>query len=299
MNNNLKIYILILNWNGINHLKYMLPSLLECEYPEHTKFIVIDADSNDNSVEYVESLNYKNINILKLDNNYGWAKSNNIGIQHAYKAGADIIVLLNNDMKFSKYWLIDTVKIFNSKNDVGMVGCKVTNNQNQFKNLSNIYKDLRIKRTDFVTGCCMFIPRFIFQKIGLINEEYIFYEEEIDFQIRIKKSGYKLYNSNTPVWHLHDGSMRNFPEKKAYLAIRNSILISRRYDKLIITFIKILNILLCSIIKNYRKHTMTNKRYYAVSPLKNFKIFIKAFSWNIADIFKRGYKAKVKTIKLD
>ena len=118
MSNNLKIYILILNWNGINHLKYMLPSLLECEYPEHTKFIVIDADSNDNSKEYVESLNHKNINILKLDNNYGWAKSNNIGIRHAYKSGADIIVLLNNDMRFSKKWLINTLEIFFMKIEI-------------------------------------------------------------------------------------------------------------------------------------------------------------------------------------
>jgi len=299
MSNNLKIYILILNWNGINHLKYMLPSLLECEYPEHTKFIVIDADSNDNSKEYVESLNHKNINILKLDNNYGWAKSNNIGIRHAYKSGADIIVLLNNDMRFSKKWLINTLEIFNKKENVGMAGCEVITDKNKFEEFSAKKIPMAIEKVQNISGCCMIIPRFIFQKIGLINEEYIFYEEEIDFQKRIKLMGYNLFKSNAYVWHLHDGSMRNFPEKKAYLAIRNSILISRRYDKLIITFIKILNILLCSIIKNYRKHTMTNKRYYAVSPLKNFKIFIKAFSWNIADIFKRGYKAKVKTIKLD
>ena len=288
------IWCLILNWNGIKHLEYMLPSILDCNYNNNTHFLLIDANSNDSSCDYAKSLNSKKLSIYKLNDNPGWAGANNKGIEYAVKHGADYVVLLNNDMRFSKNWLIDSMLIFDKYDDAGIVGCKIINSLDKFKKSNELYQKHDCNEVRFIPGCCMILPTYIFKNIGLINEEYIFYEEEVDFEHRVKKAGYKLYESNSPVWHHHDGSLYQFPEKRAYLAIRNSILISRRYDIFIITIAKTINIILCLVFKNYRKHTMTNKRYYAKNPLINIKIFIKAFHWNLIDIFKRGYKAKIK-----
>ena len=53
-----------------------------------------------------------------------------------YKSGADIIVLLNNDMRFSKKWLINTLEIFNKEKNVGMAGCEVITDKNKFEEFS-------------------------------------------------------------------------------------------------------------------------------------------------------------------
>jgi GT2 family glycosyltransferase len=277
----------------MEHLEYMLPSFLSCHYGDNVHLLFVDACSTDESCEYARRHSNEQMEIYILPGNLGWAGGNNNAIRYAVKNGAEYVVLLNNDMRFSPRWLADSMHIFQTCTDAGVVGCKIFNNLNEFERASTDYSSMEYEEADYIPGCCMIIPVDVFKKTGLFNEEYEFYAEEDDFEIRAKKAGYNLYCTNVPIWHFHDGSMRYFPEKKAYLAMRTAILFSRRYDPVFITFAKIINIFLCTTIKNWRKHTMTNRRYYAKNPVFNFRIFLRAFSWNLKDMQARGYRSSV------
>ena len=86
--------IAILNFNGSVLLKRFIPKIIEnCS---EAKLYVIDNNSNDNSVELI-SEKYPEINLIRLDNNYGYAKGYNLGIK---KIDEDVIFFLNNDAVF-------------------------------------------------------------------------------------------------------------------------------------------------------------------------------------------------------
>lgn len=287
------IWLLVLNWNGMEHLEYMLPSFLDCNYGENVHLLFVDACSTDESCDYARKIAGDQMEIHVLQDNLGWAGGNNAAIRYAAKNGAKYIVLLNNDMRFSSEWLIDSMHVFKACPDAGVVGCRIFNDLAEFEQAQSDYSSMQFTGTNNIPGCCMIVPVEVFKNVGLIDEEYEFYAEEDDFEMRVKQAGYKLYCTNVPIWHFHDGSMRHFPEKKAYLAMRNTILFSRRYDPPYLTAAKIANIFLCTTIKNYRKHTMTNRRYYAKNLVFNFRIFIRALGWNLNDMRKRGYRSLV------
>ena len=74
MSYNPEIHIIILNWNGASVIKECITSVLSIDYP-NKKIWLVDNGSNDNSVKIIES--YKNINLIKYDVNYGFAKGYN------------------------------------------------------------------------------------------------------------------------------------------------------------------------------------------------------------------------------
>jgi GT2 family glycosyltransferase len=58
------------------------------------------------------------------------------------------------------------------------------------------------REIDFMTGCCMLIKKEVFQKVGLLSEDYFMYFEDVDFCVKIKNFGYKiLYNPKAMIYH--------------------------------------------------------------------------------------------------
>ena len=92
------VYVLVINWNGIEHLAECFDTLLAGTYP-NTRFLLIDNASTDTSVAFVRERygNDPRVEILELPENLGWSRGNNAGIAHAMAASADYIFLLNND----------------------------------------------------------------------------------------------------------------------------------------------------------------------------------------------------------
>jgi len=74
----MKIAIVILNWNGLNHLKKFLPSVVK--HSDKHNIYVIDNNSSDNSVKYL-NINYPKIKLIINSKNYGYAKGYNLGLK--------------------------------------------------------------------------------------------------------------------------------------------------------------------------------------------------------------------------
>ena len=116
----LKVYIVIINWNGYIDTSELLNSLKKIETPE-IKIIVVDNNSSGNDVELLEN-NYKNFtSILKCDSNRGFAGGNNIGIKKALESNPDYILLINNDTIVEPEFLSILLNKINADEKIGSI----------------------------------------------------------------------------------------------------------------------------------------------------------------------------------
>ena len=117
---NPKISIVILNWNGFADTIDCLISLSKCTY-SNFDVILIDNNSNDESVSIIKKwlteTRFQNLIFIENEENYGFAKGNNIGIDIALKNNSDFILLLNNDTVVESDFLIELLNFYNQNNN--------------------------------------------------------------------------------------------------------------------------------------------------------------------------------------
>ncbi len=233
------VFIIVLNFNGKNHLQYCLPSILKTSYRNY-KVIFVDNNSQDDSIDYVKD-NYPLIEVISLDKNIGWASGNNIGIQYALKNNAKYVLLSNNDIRVHADWVSCAVEVAENDSFVGFVGFNVFGAVKPAK-LESYYQAkkkwnslLHYETNDFLDGMALFVPTNLFVNLGMIDEAFFMYAEETDLEIRGQAAGYKRVKTNVPVWHFSQGTSQKYPLKTGYLAIRNSMRLSiKHYDLLTI-----------------------------------------------------------------
>ena len=98
--------------------------------------------------------------------------------------------------------------------------------KSEIKNNSN-----NIKEVNFITFCYVLIPKFILDKIGLLDESYFMYVEDLDYSYKVWKSGYKLYHVvNSEIWHKVGASSgeEEVSEFSAYWYYKNSLKVRKR-----------------------------------------------------------------------
>lgn len=158
----------------------------------------------------------------RVEKNLGFAGGNNLGIKYALCHKADYIMLLNNDTLVQKHFLDNMLNCFNKDKKIGLVGCKIMYYPEKnviwygggyidwFKFIGSHYSMKQVdngqcdneKEIDFMTGCCMLIKREVFENVGLLSEEYFMYFEDIDFCVKIKSVGYKIfYDPKAVIYH--------------------------------------------------------------------------------------------------
>ena len=213
------VSIIIVNWNGIAHLKPLFESIEKLDFDKKKlEVIMVDNASSDDSVKFIEG-NFKQAKVLKLDKNYGFCVGNNRGIE---QAKGDYILLLNNDTVVDKNLLFALLKGFEKHKTAGAVGGKVYewNEENPAfgtKNkISSSWPKIRPftakpfnftdeqddHPVDYLPGCMMMVKKEVIEKVGLLDESYDAYFEETDLCARIIRAGYDLiYLKDAMIWH--------------------------------------------------------------------------------------------------
>lgn len=215
-----KVAIVILNYKNSKDTIECVESLEKINY-KNFEIIIVDNDSRDNSVEILKNrFNGKHI-ILDSKKNGGFAYGNNVGIKYALKNKADYILLINNDTTVEEDFLdilvetaekdekagVTTGLIMNyyDRNKIWYNGGEIDWNKfygyhlNERGNLSTLEEE---KEITFATGCLMLIKKEVFERVGLLPEEYFMYYEDVDFCAMVKNKGYKIiYNSKSKIYH--------------------------------------------------------------------------------------------------
>jgi len=205
----------------------------------------------------------KNLNIIINLKNEGFCKGNNIGINQALQDGANYIFLLNNDVRLDKKCLTTLYKKITEKTKTGAVSPKIyfeknyeyhkdryTENQKgkviwamggqiDWKNMygSNIDIDKvdskkikPIKNPDFLSGCSVLIKSKVFKKVGLFDENFYLYFEDVDLSKRIIDNGFDLVvEPKAKVWHINSGSSGANNNIHEYFITRNRLYFASKY----------------------------------------------------------------------
>lgn len=256
----LSVAVVILNWNGKNHLKTYLPSVVA-----HSSSAIIylaDNHSSDDSVQFVKD-NYPSIKIIQNQSNDGFAKGYNDALQHVDE---EYYILLNSDVEVSENW-IEPVIQFMKENKVSIAQPKILSytEKNKFEYAGagggfidvlgypfcqgRIFQEMEedhgqyneIKEVFWASGACMFIKASTFHDLGGFDERYFAHMEEIDLCWRAKNKGQQVYYvPKSTVYHLGGGTMQNSNPKKTFLNFRNSLLTLYKNDTSRFTFLKII-----------------------------------------------------------
>jgi len=220
MGNSAKVEVIILNWNGKEDTIECLNSLQKVKY-DNFEITVVDNASTDDSVEIIAA-EFPSVKLIKNNMNLMYAGGNNIAIKEALNGDAVHILILNNDTILHEDFLEHLVKVFRSDEKVGIVAPKINYYSDRkliwyaggFVNFftGNIYhRGLRKQddgkydlsnEVDYATGCCMLIKRELFEKIGLLDEAYYIYTEDVDFSFKAQAAGYKVvFEPRSLIWH--------------------------------------------------------------------------------------------------
>jgi GT2 family glycosyltransferase len=214
------VYIIILSFNGSRWLQACLESLLTTEYPNF-KIILVDNASSDNSIESVRR-RFPEVDIIVNTRNLGFSEGNNIGIRRAISAGADYVVLLNQDTRVEPNWLSELVSVGESEQRVGILGSVQLNYESDDfnswttsamgENLDELKEPARARRwipVEWVEGSCFAIKRETLEKIGLLDPIYFAFYEEIDLCRRAAYRGFLVALApRSRIHHFRGGSWR-------------------------------------------------------------------------------------------
>ena len=214
-------------------------------------------------------LNTAENTIIIIDNtkvNLGFAGGNNKGIQQALEQKADAILLLNDDTKVDTFAIERLADTLFSDSHIGIVVPKIyfypryeyhkdryagidqgkviwyAGGSIDWNNVVGIHRGVdevdhgqydRQEKVEFATGCCLLIRKEVFQKVGLLDEKYFLYLEDLDFNVRVKQAGYQIiYEPRAIIWHKNAQSSGSGSELHDYFFTRNRLLFGMTYAKL-------------------------------------------------------------------
>jgi hypothetical protein len=258
-----RIGIILLDWNGVKVTAECLRSITEVNTtPEFTLDILLIDNGSTIPVKSQLEDQFPNVLYFRSDENIGFAAGNNIGLRYLLENKYDYSLLLNNDTIVNHDLLEVLLKNIESDPLIGVVQPRIHfyhkknllwNGGSGFLNfISTPYtygygKTLSVeynnsKNIPWATGCCMMIRNSMFyeNKLGLLNEQYQTYFEDVEFSFRVKQKGFLVrYCPDTVVYH-HAGytvnSNASGKEGKTYpfivyLHSRNRIYLLRQYSK--------------------------------------------------------------------
>ena len=234
----MKVTIVIPNYNGKHFMEPCLSSLSEQTYKDF-HILVVDNASSDGSIEYMEE-NYPDIELIKLQKNYGFSKAVNIGIQHSR---TPYVILLNNDTTVDTRYVEEMVKAIEKSPKIFSVSSKMIQmyHPELIDSAGDLYTLLGwgvcrgcgrpisnyTKYDEIFTACAgaAIYRRSVFDDIGYFDENHFAYLEDIDIGYRARIYGYyNMYCPTALVYHVGSGtSGSKYNSFKVKLASRNNL----------------------------------------------------------------------------
>lgn len=198
-----KVNIVVLNYNGQDCLKRCLMSLFCLDYP-NLEIVVVDNASQDGSFESARR-DFSRATFIRNDQNLGFSAGNNVGIKYSLERMADFVLLLNNDTEVDKEFLARLVDKAMEKEAAGLFSPLILSPDGsvwfsggkldwwRMKALHQCDQTVQADQAaDFLSGCALLVRTEVFKQIGLLDEDFFLYWEDVDFSFRAKQAGFGL-----------------------------------------------------------------------------------------------------------
>ena len=241
----MKTAVVILNYNGAEHLRRFLPSVVD--NTAEADIIVADNGSQDDSADVLHS-EFPSVRAIRLDKNYGFAEGYNRALKQLPEY--DLYVLLNSDVEVPQGWLRPLVRLMQERNDVAAVAPKIRSLAEPthfeyagacggfidylgypfcrgriLQTVEQDYGQYDTPREVFWASGAAFCCRAeVFNSLGGFCSEFFAHMEEIDLCWRMQLAGWKvMVEPSSYVLHLGGGTLGNESPTKLLLNHRNNL----------------------------------------------------------------------------
>jgi GT2 family glycosyltransferase len=215
----MKVNVVIVAWNQLDKTKECIQSILNQKKVE-VSIILVDNGSTDGTTKVISEL-FPTVYVIQLKNNKGPTKGYNIGLRKAIAPDIDFIFLINNDAIIDEICLSILINRFLENPDAGLVfplmlykkipnkiwaGGNIRKGLFSEKDLfgNALEDDISLSHQKIINApfCGVMFSRFVFEKVGFLDENFILYFEDADFCERVRVAGMNLYiEPKAKLWH--------------------------------------------------------------------------------------------------
>lgn len=238
------IFVIIPNWNGADMIGQCLRSLKHQSLKHQV--IVVDNGSSDGSVKIIRR-EFPEVSLLEFPDNAGFAGGVNRGIKPALDQGAEYIALFNNDAAADKYWLKNLVAGAQAHPEAGIITGKLLRiDKTHIDSTGDFYtiwglpfprgrnqKDTgqydESEEVFGASGGASLYRAELFQEIGLFDEDFFAYYEDVDISFRAQMAGWKVrYTPRAEAYHGVGGTSSKMGDFARYHSAKNFLLLYAR-----------------------------------------------------------------------
>lgn len=225
----MKLTVIIVNYNVKYYVEQCLNSLIKALDGIDSEVYVVDNHSRDDSVRYLRQ-RFRDVNIIDSSHNLGFARANNIAYR---QSSGEYVLLLNPDTFVGEHTIRRAVEFMDSHPQAGGVGVKMFNPDGTLAKesrrglptpMTSFYKmcglctrfpDSKVfgryymsylgwddaERIEVVSGAFCLLRRSATDKVGVLDEDFFMYGEDIDLSYRLLKGGYENWYLPLPIMH--------------------------------------------------------------------------------------------------
>lgn len=269
----MELSIIIVNYNVKHFLEQCIISVKKALNGIEGEIIVVDNNSVDGSLHLINE-KFKDVVLISNKKNTGFSVANNQGIKIAK---GENILLLNPDTVVQEDTLVKCLEFFDSHQDAGALGVKMYDGNGRFLpeskrglptprvafykifGLATLFPSSRVfgkyhlgylsmnenHKVDVLSGAFMLIRRKVLDNVGLLDETFFMYGEDIDLSYRIKKAGYEnYYFSKTKIIHYKGESTKKSSINYVFIFYRAMVIFAEKHfsKQHVKTFSKLINI---------------------------------------------------------
>jgi GT2 family glycosyltransferase len=237
-----QLSVVIPTWNGRELLAVCLPSLERQSFRDF-EVIVVDNGSKDDTISWLAGT-HASVRVVAFNENRGFAAAANGGIR---AARGSTIVLLNNDTETHPDWLAALVRAIGEHPEAGFFASRILNyyERTMIDSAGDMLGPLAYQighgqpdgpgfdsPRPVLSACAAAAAyrRDMLDDIGLFDESFVSYLEDVDLGLRAQYAGYScLYVPDAVVYHMVSATARRIADTKLRLLLRNSLLLFFQY----------------------------------------------------------------------
>jgi len=253
-----KLAVIIVNYNVKYFLKQCLESVYNSTNLSDIEVYVVDNDSKDGSVEMV-SRSFPEVKLIANKVNIGFSKANNQAIK---QTNAEYVVLLNPDTLVQSTSFERVIQFMDTHPDAGGLGVKMIDGNGKFLpeskrglptpevafykifGFSKLFPKSRnygkyhlgyldndsTHQIDVLSGAFMVMRKETLNQVGLLDEDFFMYGEDIDLSYRITQGGYKnYYYPGTTIIHYKGESTKKSSVNYVYVFYKAMAIFAKKH----------------------------------------------------------------------
>jgi N-acetylglucosaminyl-diphospho-decaprenol L-rhamnosyltransferase len=216
----MELSIIIVNWNSLAYLRACLASVYRQIQGISFEVIVVDNASPEGGIDSLKP-EFPDMVLIKSAVNLGFAGANNVGFK---RSSGKYVLFLNPDTEIVGDAIQVMLEQSRLRPDAGIVGCKLLNTDRSVQ-LQSIQKfptilssvldaeylllrwphcplwdiqplfqeNVKVIKVEVIPGACMLLKREVFEKVGMLSEDYFMYAEDLDLNYKLKRAHYNNY----------------------------------------------------------------------------------------------------------